>query len=117
MLAGSFVEETLGGKDAKESVSLFLGNPVANVARDKSGVWSVELRNGGKLRSRAVVFDADSYSLLFAKRLSYGRGFSLIPVAGTFFFFKRVLNGKVYTVQDPRLPFSAVHGEIGRAHV
>ena len=111
MLARSFVEETLGRKDAKERVSLFLGNPVANVARDKSGVWSVELRNGGKLRSRAVVFDADSYSLLFAKRLGYGREFSLIPVAGTFFFSKRVLNGKVYTVQDPRLPFSAVHGD------
>ncbi len=111
MLARSFVEETLGRKDAKERVSLFLKNPVANVARDTSGIWNVELQNGGKLRSRVVVFDADSYSLLFAKRLGYGREFSLIPVAGTFFFSKKILNGKVYSVQDPRLPFSAVHGD------
>lgn len=111
MLARSFVEETLARRDAKERVRLFFGNAVVNVAQDADGAWNVELQNGGKLQSRAVVFDADSYSLLFAKRLGYGKEFSLIPVAGTFFFSKKVLNGKVYGVQNPRLPFSAVHGD------
>lgn len=63
------------------------------------------------IRARVIVFDADAYSLLFAKRLGYGHEYSLIPVAGTFFFSPELLRGKVYTVQDPRLPFSAVHGD------
>ncbi len=110
MLARSFIEQTLAREDAKTRVSLFLNSPVAGLER-ASGDWILTLQNGQKLRSRAVVFDADSYSLLFAKRLGYGKEFSLIPVAGTFFFSKQVLNGKVYSVQDQRLPFAAVHGD------
>lgn len=66
---------------------------------------------GGELYARTVVVDADAYSLGFAKSLGYGHEFSLIPIAGTFYFTKQVLKGKVYTVQEPRLPFAAVHGD------
>ncbi len=55
--------------------------------------------------------DADSYSLYFAKQLGYGKNYSLIPIAGSFYFSKKILNGKVYTVQEPLLPFAAVHGD------
>ena len=58
-----------------------------------------------------MVVDADSYSLYFAKQLGYGKQFSLIPIAGSFYFSKKILNGKVYTVQEPLLPFAAVHGD------
>ena len=111
MLARSFIEQTLAREDAKARVRLFLSSPVLDLNRDTNGIWQIELKNGEKLQARAVVFDADSYSLLFAKRLGYGEEFSLIPVAGTFFFSKQVLNGKVYSVQDQRLPFAAVHGD------
>ena len=37
--------------------------------------------------------------------------FAVLPVAGDFYVGPRVLNGKVYTVQDDRLPFAAVHGD------
>lgn len=63
------------------------------------------------LKARAVVVDTDSYSLLFAKSLGYGSEFSLIPVAGNFYFSKEVLRGKVYTMQEKKLPFAAVHGD------
>lgn len=66
---------------------------------------------GNTIHARVVVVDADSYSLLFAKSLGYGTHFSLIPIAGTFYFSKKLLNGKVYTVQEPKLPFAAVHGD------
>ncbi len=108
MLARSFVDETLARPDA-DRVRLLLKTPVLDIQRDKD-IWV--LKHGtGSLRARVVVFDADAYSLLFAKRLGLGLQYSLIPIAGTFFFTPQVLNGKVYTVQDPRLPFSAIHGD------
>ncbi|HCM44065.1 TPA: FAD-dependent oxidoreductase [Candidatus Kaiserbacteria bacterium] len=110
-LAQSFVDQTLARTDAAGRVRIFLGSPVTDVARDADGQWKVSRANGETLRARVVVFDADAYSLLFAKRLGLGKEFSLIPVAGTFFFTKQVLKGKVYSVQEPRLPFSAIHGD------
>ena len=110
-LAQSFVDQTLARTDAEKRVQVLLGSTASDVVREKDGTWKVLCADGELLRARVVIFDADAYSLLFAKRLGLGREFSLIPVAGTFFFTKQVLKGKVYTVQEPRLPFSAVHGD------
>ena len=63
------------------------------------------------MRAKVVVVDTDAYSLGFAKQLGYGKEFSLIPIAGSFYFTKEVLNGKVYTMQDSRMPFAAAHGD------
>ncbi|CDJ39852.1 malate:quinone oxidoreductase, putative [Eimeria tenella] len=62
-------------------------------------------------KARFVVVSACGHSLLFAQRLGYGLEFSCLPVAGSFYFADKMLNGKVYTVQDARLPFAAVHGD------
>jgi len=110
-LAQSFIDQTLARTDAQSRVQIFLGSRVTDVAREESGLWRVSRGKRETLHARVVIFDADAYSLLFAKRLGLGKEFSLIPVAGTFFFTKQVLKGKVYTVQEPRLPFSAIHGD------
>ena len=109
-LAQSFVKETLARADAQERVKIFLKSPVFDATREKDGIWKI-VHAQGSVRARVVIFDADAYSLSFAKRLGYGKEFSLIPVAGTFFFSKQFLQGKVYTVQNPRLPFASVHGD------
>lgn len=67
--------------------------------------------NRGEIRARVVIFDTDAYSLGFAKQLGLGKEFSLIPIAGTFYFTPEILRGKVYRVQNPKLPFAAVHGD------
>lgn len=87
------------------------GSAVENIIRQSDGTYELRLTNGTKLCARAVVVDADSYSLLMAKRLGYGKKYSLIPIAGTFYFSRELLRGKVYTVQEPKLPFAAVHGD------
>jgi len=63
------------------------------------------------VKAKIVIVNADSYSLLFAKSLGYGKKYSLIPIAGNFYFSKEVLKGKVYTMQDEKLPFAAIHGD------
>jgi malate dehydrogenase (quinone) len=65
----------------------------------------------GDFEAAAVVVAAGSHSLLMAKSLGYGKNYSILSMAGSFFTGPKVLNGKVYTMQVPKLPFAAVHGD------
>ena len=94
---------------AHDRIDVLLNHSVISIARE-SGSYRVTTSQG-ILRSRVVVVDADAYSLGFAKQLGYGQEFSLIPIAGSFYFTPEVLHGKVYTMQDARMPFAAAHGD------
>jgi malate dehydrogenase (quinone) len=63
------------------------------------------------LRARTVVVNAGAHSLLLAQRMGYGLEYSCLPVAGSFYFAPSVLRGKVYTMQNDKLPFAALHGD------
>lgn len=104
MLAKSFVKQA-----KREGVETFFNAEVTDISHDSSG-YTIHTKRG-LFHARALVVNADSYSLFFAKKLGLGKEFSLIPVAGTFFFSPEILKGKVYTVQNPNLPFAAVHGD------
>jgi malate dehydrogenase (quinone) len=58
-----------------------------------------------------VVVSAGGHSLLYAQRMGYGLEYSCLPIAGSFYYTPQVLQGKVYTVQNPKLPFAAIHGD------
>lgn len=63
------------------------------------------------IKAKTVVVSAGGHSLLIAQQMGYGLEFSCLPVAGSFYFTPKVLKGKVYTVQNDKLPFAAVHGD------
>jgi len=63
------------------------------------------------IRAKTVVVASGAHSLLFAKKLGYGKDYALLSVAGSFYFAPHLLNGKVYTVQLAKLPFAAIHGD------
>ncbi|GIX62025.1 malate:quinone oxidoreductase, putative [Babesia caballi] len=86
-----------------------LNTEVKDVRREGSGYRVVT--NNGTFNSKFVVFSACGYSLLFAQRMGVGLEYSVLPVAGSFYFAPNVLRGKVYTVQNPALPFAAIHGD------
>ena len=48
---------------------------------------------------------------MIAKSLGYGKNLALLSMAGSFYTAPKVLNGKVYTIQVPKLPFAAIHGD------
>ncbi len=98
-------------EEGGERTTLRMRSRVTAIHRAEDKTWVLRLEDHELVRATSVIFDADAYSLLFAKQLGYGHEYSLIPVAGTFFFSPELLRGKVYTVQNPRLPFSAVHGD------
>jgi malate dehydrogenase (quinone) len=59
-----------------------------------------------------VVVNAGAHSLFLAHQMGYGLEYACLPVAGSFYMSKKqILNGKVYMVQHPKLPFAALHGD------
>lgn len=67
--------------------------------------------NKGVYKCRVLIAAAGPYSLLFAHSLGYAKEYTILPVAGSFYWAKNRLRGKVYTVQDPKFPFAAPHAD------
>ena len=107
-IAKSFVENA---KEANENCELFLNHEIERIEKigDKFHLFS---KNGENFFADYVIVDAGAHSLLLAHEMGYGLEYSALPIGGSFFFSnKDVLNSKVYTVQNPKLPFAAVHGD------
>jgi len=105
-LAESFVTQALSTDKALE---MSLNSHVEGISQQE-GLFTIKTQNKS-IRAKCVVVSAGGHSLLLAQQMGYGLEFSCLPVAGSFYFTPKVLNGKVYTVQNDKLPFAAVHGD------
>lgn len=104
--AAALVRESLSsGKEIKVELSA----KVEDILRTKDG-FKLKLKGGRDFRARFVVVAAGAHSLILAKRMGYGKNLGILPVAGSFYTAAGLLGGKVYTMQNPKLPFAAVHG-------
>ncbi|WP_319380986.1 FAD-dependent oxidoreductase [Thiomicrorhabdus sp.] len=65
----------------------------------------------GSFFAKFVVVSAGAHSLLLANQLGHGLDMSILPMAGSFYYVPKTLNGKVYTMQNDKLPFAALHGD------
>ncbi len=92
-----------------KQISQLYGTTVRRIRKDGSDY--VLETNRGLLQARSVVVCAGGHSLLMAQQMGLGLEYSCLPMAGSFYFAPEALNGKVYTVQNPNLPFAAVHGD------
>ena len=106
-LSQSFANEA--EKQIEKNIQVLVNHKVKEIKKIKSGY--VLKTNKENITARVVIVNTDAYSLGFAKQLGYGKEFSLIPIAGSFYFTKELLRGKVYRVQNPAMPFAAVHGD------
>ncbi|MCW8927187.1 MAG: FAD-dependent oxidoreductase, partial [Gammaproteobacteria bacterium] len=81
-LAHSFAEQAraCGG----ERVALQLGTEVKAIEASGEGYRLSTSR--GELRANFVVVSAGGHSLLYAQRLGYGREYSCLPIAGSFYY-------------------------------
>jgi len=87
----------------------FMGERVEKITPGRDG-YSV-LTGKRELLTKTVVVAAGSHSLSFAHPLGYGLDWILLPVAGSFFYSKKRVNGKVYRLQEGSIPFSSVHAD------
>lgn len=105
-LAQAFVTEA---KKTEKDLTLFFNSHVEDII-EKDGMFSI-VTDEQVIKARKVVVSAGGHSLLLAQQMGYGLEYSCLPVAGSFYFTPEILNGKVYTVQNDKLPFAAVHGD------
>lgn len=96
----------------------YVKNPIKNVFLDtkllkisKTGDHYTAITNKGEIKATVVIVAAGGHSLMIAKSLGYGKNLSILSMSGSFYTSPKVLNGKVYTVQEPKLPFAAIHGD------
>ncbi len=108
-MANSFVQnaKNVEGK----TCDLYLNTEVQNITKvgDK---FYIRTANRLSLSADFVVVDAGAHSLWLAHKMGLGQDLSTICIAGSFYLTKqKLLNGKVYMVQNPKLPFAALHGD------
>ena len=106
-LAESFVNQAKNNHD--KNLTIAMNSHVEEIV-EQDGVFLIHTQNS-VIKAKSVVVSAGGHSLLLAQQMGYGMEFSCLPVAGSFYFTPKSLNGKVYTVQNDKLPFAAVHGD------
>ena len=108
-MANSFVQnaKNVEGK----TCDLYLNTEVQNITKvgDK---FYIRTANRLSLSADFVIVNAGAHSLWLAHKMGLGQDLSTICIAGSFYLTKqKLLNGKVYMVQNPKLPFAALHGD------
>ena len=108
-MANSFVQnaKNVEGK----TCDLYLNTEVQNITKVGDKLY-IRTANRLSLSADFVVVDAGAHSLWLAHKMGLGQDFSTICIAGSFYLTKqKLLGGKVYMVQNPKLPFAALHGD------
>lgn len=107
-LSESFVQQAL---DTEKNIQMRYNEEVTKIERDKDGNYSITT-DTTSFKAKSVVVNAGAYSLLFAQSMGYGKEYAILPIGGSFFFTKeKLLKSKVYTMQNPKLPFAAIHAD------
>ncbi len=107
-MADSLVENTQ--KIDGVVTDVFFNAQVTSIKQD--GKIHVVEAAGQTYTADFVVVNAGAHSLYLAHRMGHGTDYGCLPMAGSFYVTtKKILNGKVYMVQHPKLPFAALHGD------
>jgi len=107
-LSESFVQQAV---DTDKNIQMRYNEEVTKIERNEDETFTITT-DTTSFRAKTVVVNAGAYSLLFAQSMGYGENYAILPIGGSFFFTKeKFLNSKVYTMQNPKLPFAAIHAD------
>lgn len=107
-MSESLVENAIRLED--KETDLFLNSKVRSIRQ--LGSMHVVQTDKHTFTADFVVVNAGAHSLYLAHKMGHGTQYGCLPVAGSFYLAtKKILNGKVYMVQHPKLPFAALHGD------
>lgn len=98
-------------RKADKQIDIYYDTLVDKVEKTEFG-YKVTTQDWKYFECRTLVVSAWGHTPLIAQSMGYVKNFSILSVAGTFFkSTRKILNGKVYTMQMEKLPFAAVHGD------
>nr|WP_321268283.1 FAD-dependent oxidoreductase [uncultured Sulfurimonas sp.] len=107
-LSDTFIDNTLKIED--KVTDIFFNNEVKEIQKIGS-IYHIQTTMS-QFTADFVVVDAGAHSLFLAHQMGHGLDYGCLPMAGSFYMGNRkILNGKVYMVQNPKLPFAALHGD------
>ena len=107
-LSDTFIDNTLKIED--KVTDIFFNNEVKEIQKIGS-TYHIQTTMS-QFTADFVVVDAGAHSLFLAHKMGHGLDYGCLPMAGSFYMGNRkILNGKVYMVQNPKLPFAALHGD------
>jgi malate dehydrogenase (quinone) len=107
-LSESFVQQAL---NTEKNIQMRYHEEVTKIERMDDSTYEITT-DTTRFTAKSVIVNAGAYSLLFAHAMGYGESYSILPIGGSFFFTKeKLLESKVYTMQNPKLPFAAVHAD------
>lgn len=109
VISNDFVDSALKANPSNKVQTNF---KVIDITQNADGTYCIKSRNGESVNAKFVLINAGSHSLPLAQKCGYGKDLGCLPVAGSFYFIAgSLLRGKVYAVQNPKLPFAALHGD------
>lgn len=75
-------------------------------------IYKITTTSGSVYTADFVVVNAGAHSLHLAHKMGYGKHMGSLSMAGSFYITNDTyLKGKVYMVQNDKLPFAALHGD------
>lgn len=108
-MSNSFIDNAK--KEKGKLVDVYLNSEVERI--DHVGEkFYIKTINNLSISTDFVIVNAGAHSLYLAHKMGYGKDLGTLPMAGSYYLTKkRLLNGKVYMIQNPKLPFAALHGD------
>lgn len=110
---GKMTEELVKQAQACEGIvtDVYFNSEVEDIKKTSEG-YELKTTKGEVYNAKFVVVNAGAHSLFLAHRMGHGKHMGSLPMAGSFYVTtKHLLNGKVYMVQNDKLPFAALHGD------
>jgi len=97
--------------DTTKTTDIFFNSEVEEIEK-VGNKFKLTTVNGTVYTADFVVVDAGAHSLYLAHKMGYGKHMGSLSMAGSFYITNgEYLNGKVYMVQNDKLPFAALHGD------
>lgn len=99
-------------KSSDATTDIFYHSEVKTIDELEDKTFKVVTSKGEEYTANFVVVNAGAHSLFLAHQMGYGAHMGCLPMAGSFYMTDgNFLNGKVYMVQNNKLPFAALHGD------
>ena len=104
-------ELSKAAQEEEKTTDIFFNAEVDEIEKvgDK---YKLTTTSGSVFTANFVVVNAGAHSLYLAHKMGHGKHMGSLSMAGSFYITsEHFLNGKVYMVQNPKLPFAALHGD------